>query len=108
MGAQREWVCLHSPEDFAALEQLVAFCIEKDDTVVPHAAFASQTPGAQASARQLDAAMSGRQPMRTAEFQNGRIDLVMDTRRDSSSNAAPWLRGLPIRPCRRTRRRPGG
>jgi putative transposase len=38
------WLYLHQLDTFAALEQLIAFHVEQHNTVVPHAAFAGQTP----------------------------------------------------------------
>jgi putative transposase len=38
------WLCLHQLDTFAALEKLIAFYVEQHNTVVPHAAFAGQTP----------------------------------------------------------------
>jgi hypothetical protein len=35
---------LHQLDTFAALEKLIAFYVEQHNTVVPHAAFAGQTP----------------------------------------------------------------
>jgi putative transposase len=38
------WLYLHQLDTFAALEKLIAFYVEQHNTVVPHAAFAGQTP----------------------------------------------------------------
>jgi hypothetical protein len=38
------WLYLHQLDAFAALEKLVAFYVEQHNTVLPHAAFAGQTP----------------------------------------------------------------
>jgi putative transposase len=38
------WLYLHQLDAFAALEKLIAFYVEQHNTVVPHAAFAGQTP----------------------------------------------------------------
>ena len=38
------WLYLHPLDTFAALEKLIAFYVEQHNTVVPHAAFAGQTP----------------------------------------------------------------
>ena len=38
------WLYLHPLDSFAALEKLIAFYVEQHNTVVPHAAFAGQTP----------------------------------------------------------------
>jgi transposase InsO family protein len=38
------WLYLHQLDTFAALERLVAFYVEQHNTVLPHAAFAGQTP----------------------------------------------------------------
>jgi len=38
------WLYLHELDTFAALEKLIAFYVEQHNTVVPHAAFAGQTP----------------------------------------------------------------
>jgi putative transposase len=38
------WLYLHSLDTFAALAKLIAFFVEQHNTVVPHAAFAGQTP----------------------------------------------------------------
>ena len=38
------WLYLHQLDTFAALERLIAFYIEQHNSVVPHSAFAGQTP----------------------------------------------------------------
>jgi hypothetical protein len=38
------WLYLHQLDTFAALGKLIAFYVEQHNTVVPHAAFAGQTP----------------------------------------------------------------
>jgi putative transposase len=38
------WLYLHQLDTFAALEKLIAFYVEQHNTVVPHSAFAGQTP----------------------------------------------------------------
>jgi len=38
------WLFLHQLDSFAALERLIAFYVEQHNTVIPHAAFAGQTP----------------------------------------------------------------
>jgi putative transposase len=38
------WLYLHQLDTFAALEKLIAFYVEQHNNVVPHAAFAGQTP----------------------------------------------------------------
>ena len=38
------WLFLHQLDTFAALEKLIAFYIEQHNSVVPHSAFAGQTP----------------------------------------------------------------
>jgi putative transposase len=38
------WLYLHELDTFAALEKLVAYYVEQHNTVLPHAAFAGQTP----------------------------------------------------------------
>ena len=38
------WLYLHQLDNFAALERPIAFYVEQHNTVVPHAAFAGQTP----------------------------------------------------------------
>jgi putative transposase len=38
------WLYLHQLHTFAALEKLIGFYVEQHNTVVPHAAFAGQTP----------------------------------------------------------------
>ncbi len=38
------WLYLHQLDTFAALERLIAFYVEQHNTVVPHSAFAGQTP----------------------------------------------------------------
>jgi putative transposase len=38
------WLYLHQLDTFAALEKLIAFYVDQHNTVVPHAAFAGQTP----------------------------------------------------------------
>jgi putative transposase len=38
------WLYLYQLDSFTALENLIAFCVEQHNTVVPHAAFAGQTP----------------------------------------------------------------
>jgi putative transposase len=44
----RDLVCeeryLHQLDSFAALEKLIGFYVEQHNTVIPHAAFAGQTP----------------------------------------------------------------
>jgi len=41
---KHSWLFLHHPDTFAALEKLIAFYVEQHNTVVPHSAFAGQTP----------------------------------------------------------------
>jgi hypothetical protein len=38
------WLFLHQLDTFAALEKLIAFYVEQHNSVVPHSAFAGQTP----------------------------------------------------------------
>jgi hypothetical protein len=38
------WLFLHQLDTFAALEKLIAFYINQHNSVVPHSAFAGQTP----------------------------------------------------------------
>ena len=38
------WLYLHPLDSFAALEKLISFYVEQYNTVIPHAAFAGQTP----------------------------------------------------------------
>jgi putative transposase len=38
------WLYLHELESFAGLQRLIAFYVEQHNTVLPHAAFAGQTP----------------------------------------------------------------
>jgi putative transposase len=38
------WLYLHQLDTFAALEKVIAFHVEQHNTLVPHAAFAGQTP----------------------------------------------------------------
>ena len=38
------WLYLHPLDSFAVLEKLIAFYVQQYNTVVPHAAFAGQTP----------------------------------------------------------------
>jgi len=38
------WLFLHQLDTFAALEKLIAFYVEQHNSVVPHFAFAGQTP----------------------------------------------------------------
>jgi hypothetical protein len=38
------WLFLHQLDTFAALEKLIAFYAEQPNSVVPHSAFAGQTP----------------------------------------------------------------
>jgi transposase InsO family protein len=38
------WLFLHQLDTFAALEKLIAFYVERHNSVVPHSAFAGQTP----------------------------------------------------------------
>jgi putative transposase len=38
------WLYLHQPDTLAALEKLIGFYVEQHNSVVPHAAFAGQTP----------------------------------------------------------------
>ena len=38
------WLYLHQLDTFAALERLVTFYVEQHNTILPHAAFAGQTP----------------------------------------------------------------
>jgi putative transposase len=38
------WLFLHQLDTFAALEKLIAFYIDQHNSVVPHSAFAGQTP----------------------------------------------------------------
>jgi hypothetical protein len=38
------WLYLHQLDTFAVLEKVIAFYVEQHNTVVPHAAFAGQTP----------------------------------------------------------------
>jgi putative transposase len=38
------WLYLHALDTFAALEGLISFYVEQHNTVIPHAAFAGQTP----------------------------------------------------------------
>lgn len=38
------WLYLHQLDTFAALENLIGFYVEQHNIVVPHAAFAGQTP----------------------------------------------------------------
>jgi putative transposase len=43
-SSKHGWLCLHQLDTFAALEKLIAFYVEQHNSVVPHAAFAGQTP----------------------------------------------------------------
>jgi hypothetical protein len=38
------WLFLHQLDTFAALEKLISFYVEQHNSVVPHSAFAGQTP----------------------------------------------------------------
>jgi transposase InsO family protein len=41
---KHNWLYLNQLETFAALEKLIAFYVEQHNSVIPHAAFAGQTP----------------------------------------------------------------
>ena len=41
---KQSWLFLHQLDTFTALEKLIAFYVEQHNSVVPHSAFAGQTP----------------------------------------------------------------
>jgi transposase InsO family protein len=41
---KHQWLYLHSLDAIASVHNLVAFCVEQHNTVMPHSAFAGQTP----------------------------------------------------------------
>ncbi len=83
------WLYLHSLDTFAALEKLVEFYVEQYNTVVPHAAFAGQTP---------DEMYFGRGEQVPADLATAHArarDARMKTNRELSCLACKATLGLP-------------
>jgi hypothetical protein len=80
---------LHSLDTFAAIEKLVEFYVEQYNTVVPHAAFAGQTP---------DEMYFGRDEQVTADLATAHArarDARMKTNRELSCQACQAILALP-------------
>jgi len=83
------WLYLHSLDTFAALEKLVEFYVEQYNTVVPHAAFAGQTP---------DEMYFGRGEQVPADLASAHArarDARMKTNRELSCQACKAILALP-------------
>jgi transposase InsO family protein len=83
------WLYLHSLDTFAALEKLVEFYVEQYNTIVPHAAFAGQTP---------DEMYFGRGEQVPADLATAHArarDARMKTNRELSCQACKAILALP-------------